>query len=66
MSRFDAAKIDAFDAELHALVQKYLDMKDVDALAMYGPLWRRAEAVKQIGCHERLEFRDELRKAGQK
>jgi hypothetical protein len=42
-SRFDAARIDIFNDELGALVQKYLDMKDVDPLALYGPLWRRAK-----------------------
>ena len=52
-SRFDAATIDIFNDELGALVQKYLNMKNVDPLALYGPLWRRAEEVKVIGCNER-------------
>jgi hypothetical protein len=55
MSRFEAAKIDIFNDELGALVQKYLDMKDVDPLALYGPLWRRAEEMKFIGCEERRQ-----------
>jgi hypothetical protein len=52
MSRFDAATVDIFNDELGALVQKYLAMKSVDPLALYGPLWRRAEEVKLIGCDE--------------
>jgi hypothetical protein len=59
--RFDAAKIDAFAAELHALVQRYLDMEDVDAIALAAPLSRKAEQVDMIGLHERQEFRAKRR-----
>ena len=51
----EAARIDIFNDELGALVQKYLDMKEVDPLALYGPLWRRAEEMKFIGCEERRQ-----------
>jgi hypothetical protein len=54
-SRFDAAKFDIFNDELGALVQKYLDTKDVDPLALYGPLLRRAEEMKFIACEERRQ-----------
>ena len=54
-SRFDAAKVNIFNDELGALVQKYLDMKDVDPLALCGPLLRRAEEMNFIGCEERRQ-----------
>lgn len=54
--RFSDEKHTAFEAELHALVQKYLDMSDVDALTISFPLERKAKQCQIIGTRERQEF----------
>lgn len=57
MSRFSKEKVAAFDTELRALVQRYLDMPDVDAMALGVVLSGKAEQMDVIGLHERQEFK---------
>ena len=57
LGRFSKEKVEAFNKELHDLVQRYLDMPDVDAMALAAPLSRKAEQVDVIGLYERQEFR---------
>jgi hypothetical protein len=54
--RFSDEKHKAFEAELHALVQKYLDMPDVDALTISFPLERACKQAQFIGIDERRSF----------
>lgn len=61
MSRFSDEKHKQFDAELGELVQRYLDMPDVDALELHLPLARRAEQMRFIAVYERNKFREEER-----
>lgn len=66
MSRFSKEKVESFDTELRALVQRYLDMPDVDAMALGIVLGNKAHQMDVIGLHERQEFRrkrDEQAKA---
>jgi hypothetical protein len=53
VERVNDAKLADFERELRILVKRYLDMPDVDALGMVGPLSRIADDVRFIACHDR-------------
>lgn len=60
MSRFSKEKHDAFDAKLGELMNEYLGLDDVDAMALAGHLDRRAKEAAFIGWHERNEFKRKM------
>lgn len=56
--RFNAATQQAFNLALHDLVQMYLEMTDVDPLALSIALRRHADMAQVIGVEERRKFHD--------